>query len=190
MAAFCSMCYGKWSLRAQAKLSTLISNNASLWILRSAEFAGHKVTRPPCWPVTGSIAAGTLLGHDETAGGGEQKNREQALGFETQRGLAHGFHRRASVVHEDDSVRIHLGKKAPNFLLAERRVTVAEKHVDAARDIHFEAGLVARVDPLREAGFGEAFLCGIVDLFIEFAGNHAAGAIFFQALGDAKCAET
>ena len=55
-------------------------------------------------------------------------------------------------------MRIHLRKKLADFLLAKRGVAIAEEKIDAAFDFHVQAGFVARVNPLAEAGRIETLL--------------------------------
>ena len=83
-------------------------------------------------------------------------------------------------------MRIHLREKFANFLLAERRVAIAEKQIDAAFDFHLQAGFIARVDPFGEAGRSEALLRSGENFGVVFAGDDAAEAVGFQAFGEAQ----
>ncbi len=61
-------------------------------------------------------------------------------------------------MHQDQSPRIHLRQKSANFLLAQRRIAIAEKHVDVAFHLHIQAGHVSRIDPWSQPGGRRTFV--------------------------------
>src|SRR5712692_713142 len=72
------------------------------------------------------FSALALLRDHQAARRGQQHDGEQAFLLQTQRRLAHDFHVRTGVVHQDQAVRVHLRQKMTHFLLAQRHVAVAE----------------------------------------------------------------
>ena len=92
-------------------------------------------------------------------------------------------------MHHYDSTWVDLRQESADFLFANRSLTVRKEKVDGTVDLHLQARLVARVDPLRESRGLKPLYGGAVDLRIVFAGDNFSHAVGFQSFGDAQGAQ-
>src|SRR3984957_19615661 len=92
-------------------------------------------------------------------------------------------------MHKDEAMRIYLREKFADFLLAQRRVAIAKKQIDAAFDFHVQTGLVARVNPFRETRSSETLLGGRENFGIVLARDDAPEAVGFEPFRNAQSAQ-
>src|SRR5581483_1616657 len=146
------------------------------WAHRSAEWG--RETRSSEWRLTSAVA---FLGDHQAARGGQKDNRNQTFSLQLERSFADDFQVRTGVVHEDETVRIHLRQKTPHLLFTDGHVTVAEQEINLSFDFYFQAGLVAKVNPVLELGRIETLLRFCEDHRVELAGDDAATPVLLQA---------
>ena len=84
---------------------------------------------------------------------------------------------RAGIVHQDDALRGDHGQKVADFLLAHFDGGIAEQHVNGSGHRDFQARLIARINPLGQAGTGDAVLRFGVNQGIGFAGDDFSRAV-------------
>src|SRR5215469_10391298 len=95
----------------------------------------------------------------------------------------------AGVVHQYDSIGVHLSKEAPNLLLAQPRIAVTEQHVDGPVYLRLKAGLVAVLNPLCEPRTVNPLLRFSEDHRIVLAGDYLPKAIGLEPLRDRQRAD-
>src|SRR6185437_13208292 len=143
-----------------------------------------------CIESRGSDASRALLRHDEAAWCRKKDAGKKSLRLHLEGCITNNFEVGAGVVHQDKAGGANLGQEAFDLSLADRHVTVGEEEIDGAIDVHLERRLVAKLDPVGEAGGGDFIFGFREDEWIELTADDSAETVGLKPLGDPEGADT